>query len=248
MRIARGVQNQYWRSAVNELASATASPHTISFSSLPDHWKMLLRIRTQTASQNLVSSGDFESLNLISQSEWKPIAPQNDKISNSVVVVDDEQGSDMALRLRAWSTQKASSADGPVLLLQAPEIEAKSGDIFEVKLKVRIGSTIATANPSPLLIFDSELGPEMAVSPELQPSWRSLRVYREASTDGSFRIWLALQDVSEVFIDDFSVVRFPSATPPAAAPRIGLQAPVFGPGPGKPSRVQGAGYSIPVNP
>ena len=89
MRIARSLQNQYWRDAIHDLSSPTASPHAISFSSLPDHWKMISRIKTESASQNLVPSGDFEVSKLTSDSKWKAIAPQNDNIRNSVAIVDD---------------------------------------------------------------------------------------------------------------------------------------------------------------
>ncbi|HIE99676.1 MAG: hypothetical protein ABGZ23_10850 [Fuerstiella sp.] len=246
MRSVRTVQNRYWRTALRGLSTPTASPHTINFAALPDHWKMLQRIETNQASENMVPSGNFDSLRLLTESSWEPVSPQPTTYHSSADVVTENRGPNQVLRMRAWKrTSEVATFNGqPSLLVQAPEIIAQRGDVFEIRGKVRIGQGVQAVNDAPFLVFDSDLGPEFAVRPQLEPSWRTFRIFREASKTGPFKIWLALTGSAEVFIDDFSVVqraRLPSAE---TLPKFGETADPTDSRPGRGSRVQGAGYSI----
>ena len=246
MYTVRKVQSRYWNAALNGLPTPTASPHTINFAALPDHWQMLRRMKTNRSSENRVPSGDFDSLRLLTESLWEPVPPQPATYHSSADIVTENRGPNQVLRLRAWKrTSEVSIIRGqPTLLVQAPEIIAQRGDVFEIKGQVRIGQGVQSANDAPFLVFDSDLGPEFAVRPHLEPSWRTFRVFREASKTGPFRIWLALTGSAEVFIDDFSVV--PRARLPAAEtlPKFRETAQPTASEPRRGSRVQGAGYSI----
>ncbi|MCP4506551.1 MAG: hypothetical protein GY826_09170 [Fuerstiella sp.] len=246
MRFTRTVQNRYWRAALHGLTTPTASPHTINFGALPDHWKMLRRIEKNQASENLIPSGNFDNLRLLTESLWEPVSPQPTMYHSSADVVTENRGPNQVLRMRAWKrTSEVAMINGqPSLLVQAPEIIAQRGDVFEIRGKVRIGQGVLALNDAPFLIFDSDMGPEFAVRPQLEPSWRTFRIFREASKTGPFKIWLALTGSAEVFIDDFSVVqraRLPSAD---TLPRFGETTEPTDLWPGRGSRVQGAGYSI----
>ncbi|MEO2017889.1 MAG: hypothetical protein ABGZ53_26355 [Fuerstiella sp.] len=246
MRSVRTIQNRYWRAALRGLSTPTASPHTINFAALPDHWKMMRRIETNQASENLIPSGNFDSLRLLTESSWEPVSPQPTLYHSSADVVTEYRGPNQVLRMRAWkrSSEVAIINGQPSLLVQAPEIIAQRGDVFEIRVKVRIGQGVPAVNDAPFLVFDSDLGPEFAVRPQLEPSWRTFRIYREASKTGPLKIWLALTGSAEVFIDDFSVVqraRLPSAE---TLPRFGENTEPTDFRPGRGSRVQGAGYSI----
>ncbi|MCP4511882.1 MAG: hypothetical protein GY826_36390 [Fuerstiella sp.] len=246
MHSVRTVQNRYWNAALRGLTTPAASPHTINFAALPDHWRMLTRIESSQASENLIPSGKFDSLRLLTESLWEPVSPQPATYHSSADIVTENHGPNQVLRMRAWkrSSEMTAISGQPTLLVQAPEIIAQRGDVFEISGKVRIGQGVQSANDAPFLVFDSDLGPEFAVRPELEPSWRAFRILREASKTGPFRIWLALTGSAEVFIDDFSVVqqaRLPSAE---TLPKFGETAQPAGSRPTRGSRVQGAGYSI----
>ena len=246
MRSVRTVQNQYWDAALRGLPTPAASPHTINFAALPDHWQMLRRIETNQTSGNLIPSGDFDSLRLLTESSWEPVPPQPVTYHSSADIVTENRGPNQVLRLRAWkrSSEVTMVHGRPTLLIQAPEIIAQRGDIFEIQGKVRLGQGVQSANDAPFLVFDSDLGPEFAVRPQLEPSWRRFRILREASKTGPLRIWLALTGSAEVFVDNFSVVqraRLPSAE---TLPKFGETEQPTGSQPHRGSRVQGAGYSI----
>lgn len=210
MREVRTVQNQYWQQATQLLTTPMASPHTVSFSTLPDHWKMMSRMQATRPSGNLVPSGDFNSLRLLSDGAWKKISPQDKHYYASADIVTENVGANQVLQLSAFkrhTDRTGAEAGKPSLLVRSPEIAAVAGDIFEVTLRAKLGQRFPAEEQTPLLLFDDDLGPEFAVRPDLQPSWRTFRMYRQASVDGPFRVWIALNGVAEVIVDEISVIR-----------------------------------------
>lgn len=244
MREVRAVQNRYWQRAIQMLPTPMASPHTVSFSTLADHWKMMNEIRSTAPSENLVPSGSFSSLRLLSDGAWKKIAPQDNLYFSSADIVTENAGSNQVLQLQAWrrNSDAVSVSGKPSLMVRSPELEAFAGDVFEINLKVKMGQRIRAESESPLLVFDDDLGPEFAVRPILEPSWRTIRMYRQISQDGPFRVWIALGGVGEVFVDDITVIKragrlesgLPNEPKTSGSPILPVS---------NTSRVQGAGYS-----
>ncbi|APZ96791.1 hypothetical protein [Fuerstiella marisgermanici] len=251
MRETRSAQNRYWQRAVSTLPGPTASPHTISFSTLGDHWQMMADMRSRMPSQNMLPSGNFDSFRLLSDGNWKPVVTQEKQFYASAEIHTESGGRNQVMIMRAWPrSETASHSNQPALLVQCPELTVDKGDLLEITVKVRFGQGVQTLQPAPLLIFDSDLGPELAVNPTLEPSWQKVTIYREASESGLYKIWLGLKGPAEVYVDDFSVVRRPAAASPGAlAPAVGLKADQSA-NPAVPvsesrSRVQGAGYANP---
>lgn len=209
LRIVRGVQNRYWSRAVQSLSSPLASPHTLCFATLPDHWEMQERMASGSPSANLLPSGSFDSLRLLSEGAWKKIATQEAVFSATADIVNDNRSDSQALQLRAWRrSEEGTVVNGkPTVLVRSPEINGRAGEIYEITVKARLGPNIRPNSSSPFLIFDSDLGPEFAVQPNLQTAWRTVRLHRQLSLDGPFRIWLALDGSAEVLVDDLQVVR-----------------------------------------
>ena len=216
MREVRSVQARYWQRATQSLSSPLASPHTVSFSTLPDHWKLMNRIKASTPSGNLVPSGDFNSLRLLSDGAWKKISPQEDLYYASADIVTENANANHVLQLSAFKRNndgRPTEFGKPSLMVRSPEIIAAAGDVFEVTLKAKLGQRFPAEQDSPLLMFDDDLGPEFAVRPDLQPSWRTFRMFRQASQDGPFRVWIALDGVAEVYVDEISIVRRATGQP-----------------------------------
>ncbi|MEQ9408801.1 MAG: hypothetical protein RIK87_13785 [Fuerstiella sp.] len=251
LRQIRVVQSRYWFRAIQSLPSPTASPHTASFSTLYDHWVMMRRIEAGAPSGNLLTTGRFEDQPVRADAAWKPVVTQEELYQASADIVSEAGGRNSVMRMRAWnraSTVVSGSAQ-PALLVQCPEIEVQQGDVLEISARIRFGQGVQTAQTAPFLIFDSDLGPEFAVSPRLEPSWRRFTMYRQVSASGPFRLWLGLKSPAEVYLDDLSVVRRSGTGPPPSAPdgvrRAGTDE-VFRDQSG--SRVQGAGYAGPSLP
>ena len=207
---------------------------------------MMEAVRSRQPSSNLIPSGSFDGLHGITGSEWKPVVTQEKRFHASAEIHTEAAGQNQVMIMRAWPrTEAPSNSAQPSLLVQCPEVMVQKGDLLEITAKVRFGQGVQATQPNPLLIFDSDLGPEMAVSPTLGRSWGKFTVYREASESGPFKVWLGLKGPTEVYVDDFSIVRRAAITSQTTPLQAGRDSPTTLSAPENRSRVQGAGYSIP---
>ncbi|MCA9047951.1 MAG: hypothetical protein KDA89_04445 [Planctomycetaceae bacterium] len=243
MRVAREVQRRHWQAAVSELTTPTAGPHTMNFVTLPDHWKLLHHMMRSDISPQLIPTGNFDNLRLLSQSDWQPVSSQPEHFhANADIVAEGAQGNHV-LRLRAWrrqNTQSTSDSDGPTLMVQAPQLPADRGDVLEIKARISLGQSIRRSSNRPFFVFDSDLGPECAVCPDLNSTWTTIRVLRVASGNGPLQLWMGINGSAEIFVDDVEVTRRSAVVPgqtPIAEDTTDSRFQRNG------SRVQGAGYT-----
>lgn len=240
MRELRKVQSRYWYRAVQQLPTPMASPHTTSFSTLPDHWRMMAAV-SEVAGPNLLSSGSFEDLRQLSEGAWLPVPPDDTAFQSNADVVADAETGNQVLRLRTWQKESDVRASGePAFLVRSPGIPVEKGAVYEITGRVKRGRSVPTRDAEPFSIFDSDLGPEFAVKPSLERTWQIFRIFRQPSQSGPLKLWLSLNGAGEVFIDDLAVRQL--APPPATS---GFEGPEMDPAiRDSGSQVQGAGYSI----
>ena len=62
---------------------------------------------------------------------------------------------------------------------------------------------------NPVLLFDSELGPENGLRPKLTNDWQTFELFRPISAPGVFRISLALTGPADVHLDDLEIQKLP---------------------------------------
>lgn len=249
MREARKIQSRYWYRAIQPLPTPTASPHTASFSTLPEHWQMMARIQNGRPSENLVPSGSFDNLRLLSEGAWMPISSQVKQYQSNADIVSEYRGTNQVLRVRTWQKEDATpDLTRPSFLIRSPEIMVTKGATYEITGRIRSGQSVIADKTSPFSIFDSDLGPEFSVSPSLEPSWRTFRILRQTSESGPWKFWLAMHGTAEVFIDDLAIreIAAPTSQPSSSVMTDSSQSAPNQPK--KRSQVQGAGYSINVKP
>lgn len=251
----RVIQATYWKQAVQQLTSATCSPHAVSFSSLPDHWRMMKQLQTTQQAQrvSLLTSGDFENDRALFQGEWQQVEPNPAEFQTSADIVYDPQGAGQSLRIRSWTSdrQAAREQDQTALLISSTAMPMVKGDMVLVSGRARLGPNLRSASRSPLVVFDDNLGPEFSVSPELTTSWKPFRFYRQISRDSNVKLWLGLRGSGEVYVDDLKVVRVsrPGKFPATVEQKVRANTkPVGFQTPEKPSRPQGAASSGPSFP
>ncbi|MCA9065516.1 MAG: hypothetical protein KDA96_20755, partial [Planctomycetaceae bacterium] len=220
MRYLRLVQRTCWEDAVARMITPNASPHTISFSTLPDHWAMLqtLRERRPSASGNLIAGGDFQDAKLFQTAGWESSISDTESWHCTSDLVTDPVRSNQLLRLAAWRpvgrSQPAnqdpvgSGAEIP-LVISTPPVDCAAGDLMEISGRIRRGRAMSSAAERPVLLFDSQLGPENGVTPVLTNDWMTFRIVRPVVTSGVFRFSAAMLDAAEVQLDDLEVVRYP---------------------------------------
>ncbi|MCH2201611.1 MAG: hypothetical protein MK102_06560 [Fuerstiella sp.] len=204
LRALRAAQNLYWTTAIRQLPTPTASPYTVAFSSLPEHWQMMANIASAQPSDNLLPPGEFHHRQEMEQTGWTfPELTDNVYITRSRVR-NDSQDNVGFLQLAAWkpeNTQVPLSTQ-PSTLVNLPPVSVEAGDLVELRGQVRLSATaIRAVEEFPLMIFDSELGPEFAVRPALEADWRTFHMYRQAAVSGPLQFTLGLQGSAEVHVD-----------------------------------------------
>lgn len=204
LRALRAVQNLYWKTAIQQLPTPMASPYTVAFSALPEHWKMMATIEATAASDNLLPTGRAARLPELEQAGWSFPKLDGDIYSTRPALQYESQSGTRYLQLAAWkpeSTQAALSTQ-PSMLVSCPVVEVEAGDIVEIRGRVRRNNrTIRSIEEYPFMIFDSDLGPVSAVRPALESSWRSFHMYRQVSRSGPLQITFGLQGSAEVHVD-----------------------------------------------
>jgi len=243
LRLLRHVQNLYWKDAIRQLPTPTASPYTIAFSSLQEHWRMLQVIQEATPSANLLPSGTSRRPQELEESGWKfPRREKNAYVTDRDVRIDTANNTRI-LRFAASRRQsaRAVASNMPSIVVSAPSVPVDAGDFVEIRGRVRVGGRVNADEEYPLMIFDNDLGPEFAVRPALETSWRSFQIYRQASVSGLLQVSFALKGGADVELDlgRFSI-RKVGRLAWEGGEKSGLQLQ-----PISSSRVQGAGHSFP---
>ncbi|MFM7055907.1 MAG: hypothetical protein ACKO2P_03185 [Planctomycetota bacterium] len=223
LRNLRLLQHLCWKDAAAELTAPTASPHAISFSTLPDHWRLLQTLSQQQASisENLLADGSFDSQKSPFQQGWTRQAGGNSIFSTTGDLITGGNGSRL-LRLAAWysdaSIKSGTRDDLTPLTVSTPALDVTAGDVMLVRGKVRRGLAVTPGSRRPLMIHDSELGPDLALRPELRSDWTPFEMIRPIARDGQFRVSLTLTGQAEIHLDDMEIRRLPAASTTSSGP------------------------------
>lgn len=204
LRSLRAVQNLYWKAAIQQQPTPMASPFTIAFSSLPEHWRMMKSIESSTPSADLLPAVATERRSALEQAGWSFPELAGNIYSTHSQVHFDPVSNRHVLQLAAWkpATTQPSMATQPSTLVNMPPIQVEAGDIVEIRGRVRRSDrSIHAVKEYPFMIFDSELGPEFAVRPALETGWRSFHLYRQAAETGPLQVTFGLQGSADVHLD-----------------------------------------------
>ncbi|MFN9721158.1 MAG: hypothetical protein ACK58L_20870 [Planctomycetota bacterium] len=220
LRTIRLTQQACWKDATAELTGPTASPHAISFSTLPDHWRLMHYLDKQSfrLTEDLLQSGSFEGEGRV-LSGWAREVSARPVFSASADVVSDTRFGKV-LRLVTWQTDPAASRtlkdDVTPLIITTPAIPVIKGDVIVVSGRVRKGRTSSAnlntggASFRPLVIFDSELGPECGLRVEPDLEWQDFEMYRPIGESSEFSVSMGLTGQAEIHIDDLQIRKLPS--------------------------------------
>jgi len=216
MRILRQAQQLCWKDAIAEQCSPMASPHTVSFATLPEHWRLMhyLDQQSQRFSDNLLPSGDFENLRSISQDGWtRDVPPKSVFTATAEVILDQTTGS--MLRLVAWQADQRSARtirddSAPIVVVTSPAVQVAPNDVVVVSGRLRKGRTVTAVSKCPLIIFDSELGPEDGLRLELDTDWTTFEMIRPIGSSDRFQVSFELTGQAEVHVDDLQIRKLPA--------------------------------------
>ena len=211
LRILRQVQQVCWNDAIAELSAPAQSPHALSFSTLPEHWRLMHYIDRQIerVSGNLLSSGDFENVRMFSEDGWQRDAVVNSTFYSTADLVNESATDNTVLQLKAWQTRAGPTPEITPLSLSTPAIAVIPGDVMLVRGRLRKGRAAIGTSAHPVLLFDSELGPEYGLRPKLTTDWQTFELIRPISAASEFRVSFALTGPTEIHLDDLQIQKLP---------------------------------------
>ena len=156
-----------------------------------------------------------------------PATSARPAFSAAADVVEDAR-SGKVLRLVAWQTDPSAPRvvrdDVTPLIVSSPSVAVQKGDVVVVTGKVRKGRTssanlnASTLSRRPLILFDSELGPECGLRMELDSDWRAFEMYRPIGESKEFSVSIGLTGQAEIHVDDLQIRKLPAADKTTPAP------------------------------
>ncbi|MGV3486941.1 MAG: hypothetical protein ACO1RT_21175, partial [Planctomycetaceae bacterium] len=106
---------------------------------------------------------------------------------------------------------------GTTIQLRSPGVRFASGVPIRVDAKVR---TLGFGGPDQgVLVYDTIAGPELGVLVRAMPTWQSVRLYRQTTTEGEVQLNFEAIGAGEVMIDDVQI----RAWEPSASQAIPLR-------------------------
>jgi hypothetical protein len=216
MRALRLVERGCWDATVKNLSSPVTSPATVSFDTLPMHWRLVDRLRTCQFGPNRIAGGDFEDIDTMTRAGWRYIQHGSASVRTAVDLAPDSARSGLlGLRLIATAEDPAhppAVVEAPPILFTSPSVQVEAGQIVCIYGWVRIPKPI-TCSTDGLLIVDSLTGEALADRIGKTKGWRQFSLYRIAPQSGAMCVTFALSGLGEARLDDvvIQVVEGPAA-------------------------------------
>ena len=206
----RILQRIHWEAAVTERSSAIASPYTISFQTLPEHWRFIRRVgATHFAGyENQLPSGDFENTDTTQMIDngWRNLQGDIEGVRAAAELASLGRQSGFALRLLAVPDTNAGipiALEGVPIALETPPVPVTAGQIVHISGRVRIQARPA-ASIEGVTVTESLTGSK--VRWKKTRGWETFELIREVQTDSDLRLRLTLHGLGEVLFDDLKVV------------------------------------------
>ncbi len=210
MQAIRILQRIHWEAAIAEHSSAVASPYTISFQTLPEHWRFVRRVGTThfAGYENRLPSGDFENTDTtrMIQNGWRNMQGDIEGVRAAAELASLGSQSGFALRLLAIPDTNAGipiALEGVPIALETPPVPVTAGQIVHISGRIRIQARPA-ASIEGVTVTESLTGSK--VRWKKTRGWETFEVIREVRTDSDLRLRLTLHGLGEVLFDDLKIV------------------------------------------
>ena len=223
----RSLQRVHWEDAVRRIESPLASPHTVCFSTLPDHYRLIAKvgrsIMRSSAETNLLPEGDFEDWEAIAETWLQTATESPQMMTGGAFVASSPKQGNYALQLVAQRREGVppgpGETEGSVTFTTAP-FPAKAGQVLHISGWVRVVQPIPD-HLDGAMIHDSLLGSSAGLRWTKTNGWEPFEMLREVPADTEVVLTLTLHGLGEVHFDDIRVVphspRMPIASQPGAS-------------------------------
>ncbi len=211
MQYLRILQRAHWDEAVEPLASPIASPYTVCFQTLPDHYRLLSSIGSarEQPDANLLRSGDFEDKDTMLAARWQHTQNKIPGILADADLHPNAQQGTYCLRMFAVP---AVNEDPPLVIEQhpvtlvCPGMPVRAGQIIQVSGWVKVDRPI-TGSFDGVMLYDNLHGPVGALRfSQPMENWQRFVFLREVNQSCHFSLTFTLCGMGMVRFDDVTVV------------------------------------------
>jgi len=218
MQSLRILQRAHWEAAIAERSSPVASPYTISYQTLPEHWRFVRRLgATHFAGyENRLPSGNFENTDTAQMiaDGWGNHQDDIEGVRAAAELASLGSQSGFALRLLAVPNTNAEvpvALEGIPIALTTPPLPLKAGQTVHISGRIRIQARPA-ASIEGVTLTESLTGSKARW--KKTRGWETFELIREVTTDSDLRLRLTLHGLGEVLFDDLKIV---ASTPESAS-------------------------------
>lgn len=210
MQLLRILQRAHWEYAVAKLSSPVSSPHTVSFQTLPDHWRMIARLgrSSRRLDANLLRSGDFEDIDTMVVEGWRHEQQPVEGVYATAELYPAGHEGNYSLRLAAMP---ARGKDPPHVIPRSPvavvtpSVQVRAGQVVHLSGWIKVVSPIV-GHPDGVMLYDDLIGPAGALRWNDAGDWQPFQLIREVRQSGELSIRIVLNGLGEVHFDDLRII------------------------------------------
>lgn len=225
LRPLRMVQRSHWDGAIRALGSPVASPLSISFATLPQHWALIENLRDAQFGGSVLRGGEFERIDAMQAAGWRNFQHRQPGIRALAELSPKEPKSgNFSLRLAASpdadETQAGLVETAPIWVT-SPGVTVEAGQLVRIQAWVRVPEALV-GSVDGLMMIDSLGGEALAERIVQTNGWQPIRMLRVAPRSGTMTVTFALTGLGEVFLDDVTIepVYRPGQPVPEQASRL----------------------------
>jgi hypothetical protein len=211
MQLCRTLQYAHWNEAVlsQGVTRPLSSPYTMSFQTLPDHWRLVERIgrSTDRPQDNLLASGDFEDPHAVRE-EWIHSQHAIEGVRANATLVSSAHQGKYALQLVA----SPSPGFGPPVVVPkapvtvtSPAVPVRAGQVVYVTGWINVVSPVAGSLDG-VTLYDNIGGMPGAMRFTEHLGWQRFQFVRDIRQNADFRVTVNLNGIGEVQLDDLRII------------------------------------------
>ena len=211
MQLLRTLQYAHWNEAVlsQGVAVPLLSPYTVSFQTLPDHWRLVERIgrSADRPQENLLPSGDFEDRLEIGR-RWIHSQHVVEGVKADAALVNRRHGGQYALQLVATpmpGMEPPLVIPRPPVTVTSPAIPVRAGQVLYISGWICVVNPVAGSLDG-VTVHDTVGGLFSALRFNERAGWQRFQMLRDVREDTDYRLTINLNGIGEVLLDDVKVI------------------------------------------
>lgn len=208
-RALRLIERAHWEAAATKLGGSPMSgPLAVSFSTLPDHWRMIETLRGVQPGPSQLVGGNFENLQVMVSNGWEHVQHPDASVKTMVELAPQAARSGkLGLRLRVSATNPAQPPaliESPPVWVTSPAVRFAPGAWVRIRGFIKINAPVV-GSVDGVMINDSLGGRALAERIGSTKGWREFVLYRVVNNTGAVSLTVAMSGLGEAFLDDVTI-------------------------------------------